>query len=735
MASVIGWILDTYVEGDEVVIWLRTVEDQVIKLTDRYQPSFYILPKSIERGKRLLSLLERQPGVIDIGWEERYVNLRDRQRRSVLCLHLEGTSAYKQFVRSLETSEYVQELFDTDLLHIQQYLFTKLQVEPTSKVQTTFNEDGELINVNRIDDDKEIAPPPFTALCFEIHISASVLNPDPYRDRIGSIEVRFQNEEEFLEGDEQQIIQKFSDIVQSKDPDLLISPHCDEFTFPYLFTRSKLLVLNPQFGREKIDINRVGKPLPYWIRGRIAVDYNLFGCTFEDWGIAGLVERARFSFMPPSIAARWTSNRVNESRVCYELMKKGYVIPKNTGYYEYVRPIEEIVARDRGAMIISPKIGLHPDVGELDFESEYPHIIVKDCISYETVTPHGLRRSKNAVLPFVTKRCLDRRLYYKRLRKSLPKDSKEWLWCEQRQSSLKLILVTLYGTSGCCWNRFGNVLAFEEINRKSREIMLKTKDFVQQRGFEIVYADCDSVFSKKPGATKEDYEKLAKEIGEYIGLPIALDHHYKFLLLLPIEADPSGNMEAQKHYFGLLYNGEVLARGIELRRHDTPKFIKDFQIKLIKTLFDCENTEQVQTTSYEKALQVVTEAIDGVTNGEVPTENLVISKILRKPASQYRSIVPHVSAAIQLAVRGKVVNPGETVDFIYTDADHHNPLCRVIAYDFTAGRVNPDKEKYRDMVLDAAETVLSIFGFSREIYGLKRTDKRWWQEFRNEQRK
>ena len=38
-------------------------------------------------------------------------------------------------------------------------------------------------------------------------------------------------------------------------------------------------------------------------------------------------------------------------------------------------------------------------------------------------------------------------------------------------------------------NRYGNVLAFEEINRLSREVLIKTKDIVQQLGYELVYAD------------------------------------------------------------------------------------------------------------------------------------------------------------------------------------------------------------------------------------------------------
>jgi hypothetical protein len=43
--------------------------------------------------------------------------------------------------------------------------------------------------------------------------------------------------------------------------------------------------------------------------------------------------------------------------------------------------------------------------------------------------------------------------------------------------------------------------------------------------------------------------------------------------------------------------------------------------------------------------------------------------------------------------------------------------------------LNYDKEKYKDMLLDAAETVLGIFGFDRTLYG-KPKDKQWWIESR-----
>ena len=91
---------------------------------------------------------------------------------------------------------------------------------------------------------------------------------------------------------------------------------------------------------------------------------------------------------------------------------------------------------------------------------------------------------KKGLLPTVVEKFLKRRLYFKRLLKELSKESIESLWCEQRVNSLKNILVCLYGTTGSLWNRYGNVLVFEEINKISREILIKTKDIVQQLGYE-----------------------------------------------------------------------------------------------------------------------------------------------------------------------------------------------------------------------------------------------------------
>jgi DNA polymerase, archaea type len=90
--------------------------------------------------------------------------------------------------------------------------------------------------------------------------------------------------------------------------------------------------------------------------------------------------------------------------------------------------------------------------------------------------------------------------------------------------SIKNILVCLYGTTGTFWTRYSNVLALEEINKISREVLIK-KDSVQELGFELVYTDTDSVFLKKQDASRLDYENVKDVLIRETGLPISLQHH------------------------------------------------------------------------------------------------------------------------------------------------------------------------------------------------------------------
>jgi DNA polymerase elongation subunit (family B) len=69
------------------------------------------------------------------------------------------------------------------------------------------------------------------------------------------------------------------------------------------------------------------------------------------------------------------------------------------------------------------------------------------------------------------------------------------------------------------WNRYANVQVFEEIIMLSREILIKTKDVVQKLGYELIYADTDSVFIKHSNgiAANDQHQKIVNIIRKETG--------------------------------------------------------------------------------------------------------------------------------------------------------------------------------------------------------------------------
>jgi DNA polymerase elongation subunit (family B) len=134
--------------------------------------------------------------------------------------------------------------------------------------------------------------------------------------------------------------------------------------------------------------------------------------------------------------------------------------------------------------------------------------------------------------------------------------------------------------------------------------------------------------------------------------------------VLPLEADEK--IEVLKHYFGITFDNELVVRGTEIRRYDVPAFIKRFQTQLLYALFDCKDSYEIQTKRYEDALLLITQAIDAIMTGEgLDDKDLFISKLLRQDIQKYRSLFPHVSAAIQSR---KYPLKGDTIQYIYTDS-------------------------------------------------------------------
>jgi DNA polymerase elongation subunit (family B) len=502
----IGWLFDISIEHDNVVIWIKTSDKKILKLTDSYHPSFYILPRSETDGLYLFQILSRQHDIVEkVSWEESkltdlfdYDSTGKKKKKKLLYVRIQSTRYYQPLLKKLGEDSRVKQLFNADLLHIQRYLFTQLRIEPTSTVKVEYS-GSKILQIVKIDDDEKQcevpqSPPPFSLLYFDLHTFSGILASD---DGIRLIKVRYEDfakngerkEDIFFQNTEEKtILQEFSNYVHDKDPDIIIcmGDYGNNTILQYLFARSKKIGFDLQLGREIVDnddFNASKTSLTHRIKGRICISSSYRHSTyFDQFGLAGLIERARFGFLPLGMVARYSINRLIDSRNCYELIQRGFVIPNNnsTGIsnnnnnHEHIRTIEQIVSRDKGCMIISPQIGLHENVVALDYDSEYANLIVNHNLSYETVSlEEGGRgivvqqqqqdqqpNEKKGLLPTIVEQFLKRRLYFKRHLKQLPKDSMEYVWCEQRVISLKNILVCLYGSTGSLWNRYGNVTCF-----------------------------------------------------------------------------------------------------------------------------------------------------------------------------------------------------------------------------------------------------------------------------------
>jgi hypothetical protein len=279
-------------------------------------------------------------------------------------------------------------IFDTVSDTSIQYLFHKLRLEPTSKVEIQYD-DSKLVKVSKHADEDNIFPPPLSILYVSIHTYSGQFNlEDPvikikstYEDTADdsqNVEIVFNSNQE------EHTLSGFCDYVQTKDPDIIIwtADYYANIVLDYLFARSMKLGLELQLGREGLEtesLNVLKHPGSHWIKGRLSISNrtaNRFSSVLDRFGFAGLIELCRFGFITLDLAAKYGMNRLIDSRNCYELIQRGFVIPENeTNHHEHIRTVEELVSGDRGGMIISPQTGLHENAMVLDYDNQYANLI------------------------------------------------------------------------------------------------------------------------------------------------------------------------------------------------------------------------------------------------------------------------------------------------------------------------------------------------------------------------
>jgi DNA polymerase elongation subunit (family B) len=682
----VGWLLDPYIDEKYVSMWIKTRDNKMVKLRERYSPSFLAEPKEPYTPENLIYLFQKHPFVYEAKQVQRFATIARKKSVKAVKVQVDIANDLDEVLRYAENLREVKEIYNSGLIPIQWYLIYR-DLPPSSLCE--FREtNGFIEEIKRIDDGYKLAPPPLQVLGFQVP-TCGVINELNLLDS-------GLNHVKTIRGKESKILSEFNEKIKSINPDVLVTESPVQ-TSRNILRKAKRYGIDFTFGR-------MGEPY----HGRIFLGFR----SYIDSGIAGLVERARFTYAPMGVSADWEPGKTIDSRQCAEAVKLGVLVPKMKGGFGFKSTAWDMIRSDRGGMIFSPIAGLHENVALLDFESMFPNLVVSRNISYETVTEDGIDTSIPGFMGGFTKPFLERRLVFKHLKNQYARGSKEWVWCEQRQAALKLMLVVVYGYSGCYANRFANVRVFQEINTQARRSMVKALRIAQDEGYTVVYGPFDSLFVKREDASRDDYHMLASKISEATGLPIRLDRHFKYLVLLTKTTDPS--VIVANRYYGKLMDDSLFYRGIELRRHDTPKYINSLQLRILNTMFDYDDADRVESEGVREALIVAEDALRRVRLGKVDPKELIISKRLRKELEDYQVLQPHIVAAM-------LGEETDTARYILMNTESSNPYLRVMPASMLDHKNKGyDKKKYAQMVRRSVWNLLRPFVRDEKVIGGKR---------------
>jgi len=738
-----GWIFDVYPTGiGEMAVWIISQNGQRIRLTDKFQPKIYVSGKK-EDQEKLVGCIYSNPDIATWNFVYKFANPTDIEKSRVLEVTLKDCRRISPLTNDiLKLGDYVRyEVNNCDLHGDKSYFFTHdlfplafLEVEPLKTgLKYTLLDSVERITYT-------IPPLRIMKLQIEIAKTGKIAN---FQDPIGRINIAQDEKQITLDsGDDAEKLLKLSKIVKELDPDIILTNGGDSYFFLYMFQRAIISKVQEEFilsrdevaffpksqqGRTFFSYGRTFYKAPTMrLYGRIHIDA---GNTFilNESSFHGLFEIARICRTPLHTSSRSSIGSSMSSLQFYQAIKQDILIPRNKSIPETFKSAYELLVADRGGFVYEPKVGIHNNTGEVDFSSMYPSLMVKNNISAETILckccpdshlripelNYNICEKRVGVVPKALKLIVTKRLTYKKLRDHI-KDPKLKEIYDNRQIALKWILVTCFGYLGYRNAKFGTIDGHIGVCAFGREAFLRAARTSESHGFEVLHGIVDSLWLKKENAQLEEYSALCKQISKEIGVPLNFEGRYKWIVFLPSRIHP--NIGVLNRYYGVMENGKLKIRGLELRKRDTPRFIYNAQMEMIN-VFSAANDSNEFIQKIPQALNVVKTYRQKLIDGEVPVLDLIITKHLSKNPPRYKQQVSQVIAAKQLLKEGADVNAGKNIYFLFTDADNKHFERRVKVDQLLDKGVTPDIQKYLSLLYTAGTNLLSFSKYStKNVY-------------------
>ncbi len=335
----------------------------------------------------------------------------------------------------------------------------------------------------------------------------------------------------------------------------------------------------------------------------------------------------------------------------------------------YVAPTMRPVQRDEGmgGFVMTSKPGLYDNVIVLDFKSLYPSIMrtfqidpvtyvgrkeeIEQTLEKEKyiVAPNGaVFNNQEAILASLLKNLWEER------------DLARKEGNELARYAIKIMMNSMYGVLASPNSRFHNRQISNAITSFGQHFIKHTAKLLNEKGYEVIYGDTDSVFVDIKTTDSKQAKKIGKNIERTLNTYLMnhIKEEYACSSIMELEFEKlfvkffmptvrKGPGGAKKRYAGMQDGKDTLdVTGLEIVRSDWTAVAKIFQEQLLFKLFRDEPVE-----GYIKTF------VQEVKEGKMDNQ-LVYRKSLRKPLSEYtKTTPPHVKAARLLKkVEDKVIS-------------------------------------------------------------------------------
>jgi len=634
------WFMDAYRAKDKIVLWIKT-KDGHLRIEKPFQSKIYLEP-----DPRIPPFLRKYNIKHRTVTKTTYI----REKKEVIEVLIPSVSQFETTIRWIERKcRHRLPIFNADITPEQMFIYEH-DLLPCSPVQIEGN------NIKTLPQD----PPSLEKIHLRVHTKS-------LEKEIEKIEIN--NEE--ITGKEKDILKTFIKKFIFYDPDVIMMDYGFS-RLPYLVKRLQKHNLHCPFHRwdEKPIKYKGGKSFYSYgnvkyvdfavrLNGRFLVDTSsTIGSVCEPDAIVELTHLSGTRFQ--QVASRSFGAAFQQALV-KAMIKHNFLVPFKEKPIEQPLTLHELLKADRAGHTLDAKVGLHKNVAEIDFSSLFPWLMYNHNISADTILtkkgpfeqvpglPIKISRAFKGLVPIALKPFLDRRMYYKKNPSRLNKE---------RAVGLKWVLVSSYGYLRFREFKLGMSTSHMAICAYAREILLKAAHLAEEKGFKVVHGIVDSLYIKKRNIKEGEVKEFCRELELLSGIPVSFEGIFKWIVFLPSINDRKRPLPST--YYGVFQSGEIKARGIDVRRRNTPFIVKYFQQSCLELMAQSETKEEIQNqipimcNLFHKVMKQLPEV-----KADMLASSIRISKI------DYKHNVPQRLAVNHLKKKGIDVKPGQSIRYVF----------------------------------------------------------------------